>query len=128
MMSPACCGPSNACWRLITRSHVAGRRARRWRWRENLPRMSPCSTSACPDRVALLIADAAGHGVSAAMLTGVVKSAFDASHAEHYEPLAVVRRMLAGIRDFEPWRYLTLFCAVLDRRRLTLDYVGAGHP
>ncbi len=32
-----------------------------------------------PGRIALLVADVMGHGVSAAMLTGVVKSAFRAS-------------------------------------------------
>jgi len=35
---------------------------------------------------ALLIADVSGHGASAAMLTGIVKSAFRSSHVEEYEP------------------------------------------
>ena len=42
---------------------------------------------------ALLIADVSGHGVSAAMLTGVVKSAFHASRADGFDPLAVVHRV-----------------------------------
>ena len=38
-------------------------------------------------QTALLIADVSGHGVSAAMLTGIVKSAFHASHVDGFEPL-----------------------------------------
>jgi sigma-B regulation protein RsbU (phosphoserine phosphatase) len=48
-------------------------------------------------RTALLIADVSGHGVSAAMLTGVVKSAFRAAGAEGYDPHAVVRRVWSGL-------------------------------
>jgi hypothetical protein len=38
--------------------------------------------AAGPTETTLRIADAAGHGVSAAMLTGVVKAAFDASRVD----------------------------------------------
>ena len=69
-------------------------------------RYSPCSglggdlydyAAAGPGRTALLIADVSGHGVSAAMLTGIVKSAFHASHGDGFEPLAVVQRISAGL-------------------------------
>ena len=43
--------------------------------------------------VALLIADVVGHGTSAAMMTGVVKAAFRASHVDDFEPRAVVERV-----------------------------------
>jgi sigma-B regulation protein RsbU (phosphoserine phosphatase) len=79
-------------------------------------------------QTALLIADVSGHGVSAAMLTGVVKSAFHASRADGYEPLAVVHRVWSALAAFGPERFVTLFAALvaLDERRLR--YVNAGHP
>jgi sigma-B regulation protein RsbU (phosphoserine phosphatase) len=80
------------------------------------------------DRVALLIADVVGHGTSAAMMTSVVKAAFRAAHVEGFEPMAVIDRVKEGIRDFEPSRFVTMCCALLDRARGELRYVNAGHP
>jgi phosphoserine phosphatase RsbU/P len=79
-------------------------------------------------RTALLIADVAGHGASAAMLTGVVKAAFRASHVDGYEPLAVVDRVSSGLAAFTAERFVTLVAALVapDERRLT--FVNAGHP
>src|SRR5262249_50768640 len=59
-------------------------------------------------RTALLIADVSGHGASAAMLTGVVKSAFQASHADGFDPLSVVHRTWTGLAPFSPERFVTL--------------------
>jgi len=78
--------------------------------------------------VALLVADVSGHGVSAAMLTGVVKSAFHASRVDGYEPLAVVGRVCAGIAAFSPERFVTLFAALVAPDEGRLRYVNAGHP
>jgi sigma-B regulation protein RsbU (phosphoserine phosphatase) len=84
---------------------------------------------ACDDNaVALLIADVVGHGTSAAMMTGVVKAAFRASHVDDFQPLAVVERVREGIRDFDASRFVTLCCACVDRGRRELTYVNAGHP
>jgi sigma-B regulation protein RsbU (phosphoserine phosphatase) len=80
------------------------------------------------DTVALLIADVVGHGASAAMMTGVVTAAFRASHADGYEPLAVIGRVREGLRDFDASRFVTLCCARADARRGELTYVNAGHP
>jgi sigma-B regulation protein RsbU (phosphoserine phosphatase) len=78
--------------------------------------------------VALLIADVVGHGTSAAMMTGVVKAAFRASHVDGFEPRAVVERIREGIRDFDASRFVTLCCARLNPVRRELTYVNAGHP
>lgn len=80
------------------------------------------------EAVAFLIADVSGHGTSAAMLTGVVKSAFQSCSGERYEPAAVVERVFAGIRTFSANRFVTLFCGRLDAEERSLDYVNAGHP
>ena len=79
-------------------------------------------------RVALLVADVMGHGVSAAMLTGVVKSAFRASNADGYEPIAVVQRVWRNMVAFGYERFVTLIAAVVSIDDRRLDYVNAGHP
>ena len=79
-------------------------------------------------RTALLIADVSGHGVSAAMLTGVVKSAFRAAGAEGYDPHAVVRRVWSGLTAFGADRFATLFSGLLSSNERQLQYVNAGHP
>ena len=79
-------------------------------------------------RVAFVIADVSGHGVSAAMLTGIVKSAFHDASADDFEPLAVIRRISRGLRAFEDDRMLTAFCGLLDVGTGELEYVNAGHP
>jgi sigma-B regulation protein RsbU (phosphoserine phosphatase) len=84
--------------------------------------------SAGPASAAVMIADVAGHGVSAAMLTAVVKSAFGSSSAEQFEPRAVVRRVARDIAHFSARRFVTLTVARLDRNAMKLDYVNAGHP
>jgi sigma-B regulation protein RsbU (phosphoserine phosphatase) len=88
-----------------------------------------CDYAAAPDgRTALLIADVSGHGVSAAMLTGVVKSAFHASHADGFDPRAVVDRVATGIAAFSPDRFVTLIAALLSPGERQLRFVNAGHP
>jgi sigma-B regulation protein RsbU (phosphoserine phosphatase) len=81
-----------------------------------------------PGRVALLMADVMGHGVSAAMLTGVVKSAFRASDGDGFEPVAVVQRLWRNMAAFGPERFVTLIAAVLSAHEGRLQYVNAGHP
>lgn len=80
-------------------------------------------------RVALLIADVSGHGASAAMMTGIVKSAFHAAHADAFEPLAVLDRVSVSIRAFDAARFVTLTCVRINSApKPSLDYANAGHP
>lgn len=78
--------------------------------------------------VSIIVADVAGHGTSAAMVTGVVKAAFRATHVDDFEPRKVIERIREGIRDFDPGRFVTLFSARLHPDRDELEYVNAGHP
>ena len=80
------------------------------------------------NEVALLIADVVGHGASAAMMTGIVKSAFHASGADRFEPLSVIRRIADSLGPFEEGRFVTLICVRIDCRRQTLVFANAGHP
>jgi phosphoserine phosphatase RsbU/P len=100
-------------------------------------RYLPCTTlggdfydyaPASDGTTALLVADVSGHGVSAAMLTGIVKSAFRSSHAEGYAPLAVVERVRSNLTDFSSDRFITLFAALVSPEKGRLEYVSAGHP
>ena len=99
-------------------------------------RYAPCSAlggdlydyAATAGRTALLIADVSGHGVSAAMLTGIVKSAFHASHVDGFEPCAVVQRVWTGIAAFSPDRFVTLVAALVSPDERQMRYVNAGHP
>jgi sigma-B regulation protein RsbU (phosphoserine phosphatase) len=85
-------------------------------------------TDATGGRTALLIADVSGHGVSAAMLTGVVKSAFHASRVDGFEPAAVVQRVAAGLASFSAERFVTLIAALICPEERQVRYVNAGHP
>jgi sigma-B regulation protein RsbU (phosphoserine phosphatase) len=84
--------------------------------------------AASTGRTALLIADVSGHGVSAAMLTGIVKSAFHASHVDGFEPAAVVQRVSSGLAAFSPERFVTMVAALISPEERQLRYVNAGHP
>jgi len=81
-----------------------------------------------PGRIALVVADVMGHGVSAAMLTGVVKSSFRASSPEGYEPRAMVQRLWHNMDAFGSERFVTLIAAVISLEERSIVYVNAGHP
>jgi len=100
-------------------------------------RYAPCSAlggdlcdyaDAPGGRTAVLIADVSGHGVSAAMLTGIVKSAFHSAHVDAFEPAAVVRRVSMGLAAFSPERFVTLVAGLISPGDGWLRYVNAGHP
>jgi len=78
--------------------------------------------------VAFVIADVSGHGASAAMLTGIVKSAFHASAGDGYEPLRVVERVSEGLGPFEGRRFVTMFAGRVDAPVSSLMFASAGHP
>jgi sigma-B regulation protein RsbU (phosphoserine phosphatase) len=79
-------------------------------------------------QTALLVADVSGHGVAAAMLTAVVKSAFHSARGDGYDPLSVVHRVWNGLAAFGPERFVTLIAALISPDEGRLRYVNAGHP
>jgi sigma-B regulation protein RsbU (phosphoserine phosphatase) len=62
------------------------------------------------------------------MLTGIVKSAFRASHADDYEPLCVVDRVWNTLMALGSERFVTLLALVVAAEEHQLIYVNAGHP
>jgi sigma-B regulation protein RsbU (phosphoserine phosphatase) len=76
--------------------------------------------------LAAIVADVSGHGVAAAMLTGIVKSAFRAAHGGG--PRAVIERISASIRSFGRERFVTAFAVEAEAAGDSLRYASAGHP
>ena len=81
-----------------------------------------------PGETALLVADVCGHGLQAAMMTSVVKSAFHAARVDGYDPLAVTHRVSNGLAAFGAEKFVTLFAALIAPKDGCLRYVSAGHP
>ncbi len=79
-------------------------------------------------RTAVLVADVSGHGASAAMLTGIVKSSFYAALAAGHEPDRMAAGIASALRPFGPERFISLICVCVDPGARALEYVNAGHP
>jgi serine phosphatase RsbU (regulator of sigma subunit)/anti-anti-sigma regulatory factor len=85
------------------------------------------------DHAALCIADAAGHGVSAAMLAVLFKNRlrwFDDTTGRPIEPRAVLGSVNRDLADEcrAPGLFVTAVCALLNIRTRRLTVASAGHP
>ena len=81
-----------------------------------------------PDRLGVLIADAAGHSVPAALVSVAAKAAFYAQGRKIDSPAAVLHAMnkhLLGLIEEE--QFVTMFYAVVDRVTFEVTYATAGH-
>jgi len=79
--------------------------------------------------LALLIADVAGKGAAAAMLTGMVKQSWRSSAAEAFSPAVALQRVFATTKMFPDQRHLTAFSGRFDAGSESLEYIiSAGHP
>lgn len=81
------------------------------------------------DRVGIILADASGHGVAAAMLSAMFKMTFQKHVSESAEPEQVFTRLN---RDFckvlQMGEFFTAFFAVFNRKTKKLLFGNAGHP
>ena len=73
------------------------------------------------------VADVVGHGVSAAMYAGMLRSTLEAARRLDPDPARVQEALVEGIDFFEASRYATLFYGQLLQSG-TLRYWNAGHP
>jgi len=80
------------------------------------------------DRLLLMVADVAGHGVAAALLTGMVKTAVGRSIQEDLDLSGAARAVLETLMPLGRERVVTLFLGIVDTRNRTLNYLNAGHP
>jgi serine phosphatase RsbU (regulator of sigma subunit) len=79
-------------------------------------------------QLGVLIADVSGHGVSAALYTGMLKSEMLAVRDEWTAPEKLFDRLNDRFRMLVRTHYVTAILAVLDLEGGRLRYVNAGHP
>lgn len=78
--------------------------------------------------VALLVTDVVGHGAPAAMLTGMIKLAFHGAAGDDHAPSVVMQRIYDSSRLFPYDKHISAFCARLNEKTRSFEYVSAGHP
>ena len=80
------------------------------------------------DRLLVMLADVAGHGVAAALVTGMIKAALSHSLQDQAEILPATRAVLDTLAPLGQHRVVTMFIGIIDPKRRTLQYLNAGHP
>ena len=80
-------------------------------------------------RTLFWIADATGHGASAALLTTLAKLLFHHGSVEHKEPADIMQAVNTDFRSiFGARSFMTAMCVALDPKTGSAGVVGAGHP
>lgn len=80
-------------------------------------------------RVLFWIADATGHGASAALLTTLTKLLFHHGNTAQASPAAIMTAVNRDFRSiFGARLFMTAMCAALDPTTGKLTVLGAGHP
>jgi sigma-B regulation protein RsbU (phosphoserine phosphatase) len=75
----------------------------------------------------LAVSDVVGHGVSAAMYAGMLRSTLDAARRRSPEPREMIGELLDGIDFFAGAKYATMFYGLLTPGG-KVRYINAGHP
>ena len=80
-------------------------------------------------RTAFVILDVAGHGIAAALLTGVVKMSLHRRLAEQNDPAAAISLVNEDLlRCISEGQFVTACIGVWNAEDQTWTYCGAGHP
>lgn len=80
-------------------------------------------------RTLFWIADATGHGASAALMTTLAKLLFQHGSVEHNDPADIMRAVNSDFRSiFGARSFMTAMCVALEPVSGRLCVVGAGHP
>src|SRR2546421_4426089 len=81
------------------------------------------------DRWLFWIADATGHGASAALMTTLAKLLFHHGHEEHERPGKIMEAVNNDLRGILAGRsFMSAMCVALDPKSGQASVVGAGHP
>jgi serine phosphatase RsbU (regulator of sigma subunit)/CBS domain-containing protein len=80
------------------------------------------------NHLGVLIADASGHSISAAMVAIMARFAFAEGSRSAIEPGEVLDVMNRRLEELTDEQFVTAFYAVYDRRTRKLRYANAGHP
>lgn len=82
-----------------------------------------------PDgRILLTVADVAGHGVAAALVTGMIKTALGATVRDNPDLAQVAGAVLDTLAPLSARRVITLLLVLINPRTKSIDYLNAGHP
>lgn len=80
------------------------------------------------DVLTILVADVSGHGVPAALVASMLKVCFAAQKNHAANPAAILSGINFMLRGSLGGQYVTIACAAIDQKALTITYSGAGHP
>ena len=82
-----------------------------------------------PDgRLGVLVGDVSGHGVPAALVASMLKTALVMNRDFSSRPAELMARMNRALCGEIGGQFVTAAYAVFDREQKTLTYAGAGHP
>ncbi len=80
-------------------------------------------------RLGIIAADISGHGVNAALLSGMVKTLAGPLMTAGLPPGRVLGGLDTSIEQYFPEEYFcTAFCLIIDETTGAFDYAGVGHP
>ncbi|MBM9548602.1 SpoIIE family protein phosphatase [Leptospira sp. 201903074] len=80
------------------------------------------------NRLLLLIADVAGHGVPAAFVSSMVKVQFRESTKNINSPKDVLEHMNQALTSLVSRYFITACCALIDTKEKNIIFSSAGHP
>lgn len=81
-----------------------------------------------PDKTGIFISDVSGHGVSAALITGMVKTLIDNAGRKRKQPEEFLAYLNEKLQGKTSEHFLTAFYGVYHSSEKTLTYARAGHP
>ena len=79
-------------------------------------------------RVGILVADVTGHGVPAALIASMLKSALGAQSGHAAEPARVLRGLNQALCGKFEAHFVTAGYLFVDTEKQMMRYAGAGHP
>lgn len=79
------------------------------------------------DRVAIVVADVVGHGITAALLMAKVSAESRFALATEPDPIAAVKRMNENLSSLHIDRFVTLALILIDSKTHLATVVNAGH-
>ncbi len=82
-------------------------------------------------KISLIMADAAGHGIDAAMITSMIKLSYSYSMKNliiRQSPCLVLQQIEKDITQLLDNTFFTAVSLLLDPREKTIIYANAGHP
>lgn len=79
-------------------------------------------------KMGFFISDVSGHGIPAALVTGILKSLVSSAGEAAGVPGAMMKYINRGIKDLSSGDFVTACYCILDMRNMELVYARAGHP